>query len=245
MKSKVNFFIIILFAIIIILYAYIYMNNNKSMRTLALATVLVAFLSGASLASAATLTRSLDLGMSGSDVTAIQTFLSTDLTLYPSGLVTGYYGQLTKAGIERFQARNGIVSGGTPETTGYGRVGPLTLATLNLQMNGSASANVYAPAISNVRIANTVVGSVTITWNTSKLAIGTIHYQTSFPAMTEGSATSRASIGGSMVTENSSQTSHSVTLSNLQSGTVYYYVVESVDSIGNQEVTWPTTFKAQ
>ena len=45
---------------------------------------------------------------------------------YPQGLVTGYYGALTQAAVQNFQAKNGIVSSGTPDSTGYGNVGPKT-----------------------------------------------------------------------------------------------------------------------
>ena len=195
-----------------------------------------------SLAQAATLNRELDLGVSGTDVSTLQTFLSLNSERYPSGLVTGYYGQLTKAGVERFQADNNIVTSGTPVTTGYGRVGPRTLVALNAQINGNVGGDVYTPVISNLHI-NTEINGATITWNTAQSAIGTIHYQTSVPSMTEGSATSRAVIGGAIVTESEFGTAHSVRLTNLQSNTRYYYVVESVDASGNQMIKWPTTFK--
>lgn len=76
-------------------------------------------------AGAALITQTLDVGDRNSSVTSLQQYLSTNSTYYPSGLVTGYFGQLTKAGVERFQTAHGIVSSGTPATTGYGRVGPL------------------------------------------------------------------------------------------------------------------------
>lgn len=66
--------------------------------------------------------RHLDLGTSGSDVTELQTYLSRSPAIYPEGLVTGYFGQLTKAAVERFQTAQGIAFEGTPTTTGYGRV---------------------------------------------------------------------------------------------------------------------------
>ena len=66
--------------------------------------------------------RQLDLGTSGSDVTELQTYLSRSPAIYPEGLVTGYFGRLTKAAVERFQTAQGIAFEGTPTTTGYGRV---------------------------------------------------------------------------------------------------------------------------
>lgn len=77
--------------------------------------------------------RSLRKGMSGSDVTALQQFLAADTRLYPDGTVSGYFGPLTEAAVQALQRRHNLVTSGTPETTGYGSVGPATrnlIATL-------------------------------------------------------------------------------------------------------------------
>jgi len=79
----------------------------------------------------AMITSQLDLGDSGSNVNQLQTYLSANPNLYPSGLVTGFYGSLTQGGVQKFQVQQNIVSSGSPETTGYGRVGPTTLISLN------------------------------------------------------------------------------------------------------------------
>ncbi len=44
-------------------------------------------------------------GMEGDDIRAIQELLASDATLYPSGLTTGFFGQLTREALQRFQAR--------------------------------------------------------------------------------------------------------------------------------------------
>ncbi len=67
-----------------------------------------------------TFTRDLTVGSSGADVTALQNVLKVS----PA---TGYFGSITKAAVQSYQASKGIA------TTGY--VGPLTRAALN----GSAS----------------------------------------------------------------------------------------------------------
>lgn len=85
------------------------------------------------------LTTSLNPGARGQAVTDLQTALKSDSALYPEGLVTGFYGSLTTAAVQRFQAKYGIVSSGTPTTTGYGRVGPLTRAKLNEVFGGTAT----------------------------------------------------------------------------------------------------------
>lgn len=73
----------------------------------------------------------LSMGASGSNVTCLQQILAADPSVYPEGMITGYFGALTQAAVQRFQAKNGIVSSGTPSTTGYGAVGPRTAAALN------------------------------------------------------------------------------------------------------------------
>src|SRR3989338_968253 len=84
-------------------------------------------------------TQSMDIGSQGSQVKALQTFLSTRTAHYPEGLITGYYGPLTAAAIMRFQCAEEIVCSGSAATTGYGRVGPKTLLQLNLVAGGGVS----------------------------------------------------------------------------------------------------------
>jgi peptidoglycan hydrolase-like protein with peptidoglycan-binding domain len=73
-------------------------------------------------------TKTLYLGVSGSDVKRLQEFLAEDPAIYPEGKVTGYFGALTLKAVKRFQEKYGIATPGDP---GYGRVGPLTRAKLN------------------------------------------------------------------------------------------------------------------
>lgn len=85
------------------------------------------------------LSRTLRMGMSGSDVSSLQAFLASDPSLYPEGTVSGYFGGLTQAAVQRFQVRQGIVSSGTPDSTGYGLVGPGTRAAIARVCGGGAS----------------------------------------------------------------------------------------------------------
>ncbi|MDE2078842.1 MAG: peptidoglycan-binding protein [Patescibacteria group bacterium] len=70
------------------------------------------------------LNRTLSLGASGSDVSDLQQFLS-DNGFY-AGPVTGYFGDLTEKAIEALQSQHDIVATGTPRTTGFGALGPMT-----------------------------------------------------------------------------------------------------------------------
>ena len=61
--------------------------------------------------------------MTGDDVETLQQILATDPDIYFEGLVTGYFGQLTKNAVKRFQKATGIEQ--------VGQVGPKTLSKLN------------------------------------------------------------------------------------------------------------------
>ncbi|OGG73165.1 hypothetical protein A3A38_03505 [Candidatus Kaiserbacteria bacterium RIFCSPLOWO2_01_FULL_53_17] len=99
--------------------------------------------------------RVLKLGSSGDDVSRLQQFLALDPSVYPEGLVTGYYGSLTEAAIKRFQCKNKIVCDGTPETTGYGVTGPRTAAILSLQCPGGGTGGTQAPVSGFIKVTPT------------------------------------------------------------------------------------------
>lgn len=196
----------------------------------------------------ANITQTLDMGESNQQVTALQTYLATNSTYYPSGLVTGYFGELTKAAVERFQSANGIVTSGTPETTGYGRVGPVTLARINSMMNSGNTGNNMAwdavPMQSNptVSVTNT---SATFSWTTNEQTVGQVYWSTS-PLTTNEATGPRQQpyVSGTLATDaGNMKTSHSVTVSNLQTNTTYHYLVRSVDNVGNTTMIWPRTFR--
>lgn len=185
------------------------------------------------LAEAATLNRQLDVGMSGSDVTALQAYLATDVTLYPQGLVTGYYGFLTKAAVSNFQTRNGIES--------VGRVGPITLAALNLKMAGGVSTGTMAPIISSINT-STQRNGVTVFWNTHENAKGLVYYSSS-PLTTYEYVNGVTVSGATAMTDTNFRTSQGVVISGLQTDTLYYYLIYTTDQDGNVSVTWPSTFR--
>lgn len=70
--------------------------------------------------------KDLQLGSRGDDVRRLQELLKTDKGVYPEGLVTGYYGQLTKAAILKLQLKHGVIK--TDRDQGAGRLGPKTRA---------------------------------------------------------------------------------------------------------------------
>lgn len=75
-------------------------------------------------------------GTSGARVSALQQFLAADPSVYPQGTVSGYYGALTVAAVQRFQVKNGIVTSGSPSSNGYGAVGPRTASAMAASCGG-------------------------------------------------------------------------------------------------------------
>ena len=86
--------------------------------------------SGAGTPSGVTITKVLKLGSENSEVRQLQELLAKDTGIYPEGKVTGYFGALTRKAVQNFQKKYGIVSSGNEKTTGYGLVGPKTLAKI-------------------------------------------------------------------------------------------------------------------
>jgi len=72
----------------------------------------------------------LSFGMRNDEVRQLQEFLvSQGSDIYPEGLVTGYFGDMTLQAVGRFQIANGIVN--SASDSGYGVVGPRTRAKIN------------------------------------------------------------------------------------------------------------------
>jgi peptidoglycan hydrolase-like protein with peptidoglycan-binding domain len=92
-----------------------------------------------------TLRENLSLGESGPDVSSLQVFLAGEGMF--SGSTTGYFGTITQAAVQEWQASNNIVTYGTPSTTGYGAVGPRTrLAIESSCGSGTPAQNSCLPA---------------------------------------------------------------------------------------------------
>src|SRR3989344_4789781 len=73
----------------------------------------------------------------GGDVTRLQQFLRSQYNNFPAA--TGFFGPITEAAVRQWQSEHGIVSSGTPDTTGYGYVGPRTIAAIKLTCGGSTT----------------------------------------------------------------------------------------------------------
>lgn len=217
------------------------MNNTISRAWFfPVAALFAAVLLWAGAASALTMISSqLDFGERNGDVTSLQQFLAADVSVYPEGLVTGYFGSLTRAAVQRYQCKQGIVCGGSPGTTGYGRVGPRTLAAINASIGGVATGDVSAPTMSRV-IAATTTSSATFTWTTNEPARGTVYYSTSPLLFLEGSP---PSVSGQAVTESAFGFNHVLNATGLSANTTYFFATKSEDASGNVQLTWPSTIR--
>jgi len=198
--------------------------ENRSASTLmGMALLIVLGLASfAGTAYGATLYTDMAVGSTGTEVTELQRFLASDSSIYPEGLVTGYYGLLTRAAVIRYQAANNIAQ--------VGVVGPITRSSINFQMNagGSVSGDVNAPIISNDTV-TTGTNSASISWATSEPATGRVYYSRTWPFF----------YAASLSASNSTYvTSRTVNISGLTPNSVYFYAKESVDNSGN--VMWTT-----
>lgn len=89
-------------------------------------------------ATALQLIRNLYLGVKGDDVSVLQQFLrqTGDFTY---GEITGYYGFATAQAVQRYQCREMRICFGSPESNGYGVVGPKTRAAIGTLQASIAS----------------------------------------------------------------------------------------------------------
>lgn len=227
------------------------MKKISNARMFTMFTVLASLGLASQVFAYTTINSQLDFGEKNADVTSLQAFFKDNAAIYPEGLVTGYFGSLSRSAVQRFQSQNDIVSSGSAASTGYGRVGPTTKDKINSLINqggwgGSNMSDVSGPWIyaTNKSVSNT---SATFTWNTNENASGKVFYNTSPVTMNEGDINSVGfgSTNGSVaINDNLARLSQQVTLTNLVPNTTYYYVIVSTDLAGNVSVWNPnTTFR--
>ncbi len=216
-------------------------SSPNQLRAAVLALILTAGVT-AQVYAYSTVDSQLDLGESNSDVTHLQTFFAANSSIYPEGLVTGYFGGLTRASVIRFQAQYGFDQ--------VGRVGPMTRDKINDLINAGGwtgstptapTSNLKAAAFYNIAMSqgNT---STTFTFNTDETTTARVVYSTYRLQFNEGDINSNGfgPIGGSVVNSpNSYSQSHSITVSGLQANTIYYYTVIATDANGNASIIEP------
>ena len=75
------------------------------------------------------LTQNLRYGSQGDEVMELQQFLYEEGLLEESAMV-GFYGANTQRAVQNWQRTHNVITSGTPDTTGYGAVGPRTRAAI-------------------------------------------------------------------------------------------------------------------
>ncbi len=187
------------------------------------------------------------LGSTGTEVSQLQSFLSTDPGIYPAREVSGYFGPLTKKAVIQFQLTYGILA--------QGYVGPVTLAQLNEINSKNQMLDTHAPLISGVMTTSgnlqTLNSFATVTWSTSEPVKGGVFLSATpirlnnLRYFTGDFIYPNSSEGGSLIQSNSGAdltSTKSVNQEGLIPGSTYYYLVESLDNSGNLSISWPKTF---
>ena len=80
----------------------------------------------------------------GGDVTKLQNFLIAQGSM--QGSATGFFGPKTQTAVQAYQKSKGIVSAGTPDTTGYGAVGTRTRAVMAVGCQTTATTDTPTPS---------------------------------------------------------------------------------------------------
>ena len=218
-------------------------RGNRALRTLGGLAILISMGLAPSAYAYTQLTSQLDFGARGANVSNLQEFLAGNPAIYPQGLITGYYGSLTRAAVMRFQASYGIVSSGTAASTGYGRVGPSTLAKINslIAAGGWVTADISGPIFFNASVTR-ASNSAAINFSTNENVTARVVYSTTPLMFNEGDINGAGfgPIGGATVTSASGlSTTHSIVIPSLNSNTTYYYTVIATDAAGNVSVLGP------
>ena len=214
------------------------MKNRMLHLVLSSLSVLVAFVAfGPSALAFTHLTSQMSVGSRGAQVTALQNFLASNPSVYPQGLVTGYFGPLTMDAVSQFQIGYALPA--------VGRVGPLTLQALDNLIDTGRNIDVDAPTLFGV--SSSVTGrNVTISWDNNEAVTGKVYYDRNpINIMETSQAKMEPVVSGSVygTTDGSTLAAvKSVYLQNLQPLSTYYYVVESMDAAGNVSITLPGLF---
>jgi len=149
------------------------LSQIQSLQTQGNASVSGSVVASPTMPACLPITRSLSIGAQGSDVTALQQYLSAQGYLNVSA--TGYFGALTKAAVGKWQSQNGVASSGT---AGFGIFGPLSRAYLIRVCGGSSQSFSADPQSGQVPL--------TVQFTTSDSIANTATYSVDFGDGTNG-----------------------------------------------------------
>lgn len=81
------------------------------------------------------------------DIARLQAFLAQTPSVYPEGIINGSYGPATQRAVQRWQKLHGVITFGSPSTTGYGAVGARTRALMAQGCAGAPKLPTGLPAL--------------------------------------------------------------------------------------------------
>lgn len=215
--------------------------KNKTLKSkvavFLLSLALIGAASGVAFA-AVPVTSQMGVGSTGSGVSNLQGFLATNPSMYPEGLVTGYFGPLTSRAVSNFQVAYNLPS--------VGRVGPLTMDALNRVIGAGRGIDISGPQMSGLTVNRITTRTATINWNTNEVASAKVYFDTRPILAYEASQNFVAPTISSAFASVSASFSNfqSVTLQDLTPGVVYYYIAQSTDASGNVSVSTQGSFTA-
>ena len=179
----------------------------------------------------------LKVGSKGADVSTLQKFMASNTDIYPGGLVTGYFGGMTKAAVIQFQIAYDLSADGV--------AGRITKNKVNSLISAGYGLDIYAPGINNLSVVPSG-RNVNISFNSNELVKATVFYDTSAIDFSNWHDTevslATPNISGTQNSDSTFSQNKQFTLSNLSANTTYHYMVTATDGSGNTSATWPTTF---
>lgn len=134
------------------------------------------------------------------EVTVLQKVLASDSSLYPEALITGYFGPATERAVMRFQERNGVVSSGSAQTTGYGLVGSMTRSAFMraCSSGGATGSNIITPPTSTPSPKTTQTLTESLSALLPVISLDTVPPSASSTAVISGTAKNLSSVSVSV-----------------------------------------------
>ncbi|HVY35740.1 MAG TPA: peptidoglycan-binding domain-containing protein [Candidatus Paceibacterota bacterium] len=167
----------------------------------------------------------LRVGSRSANVTALQQFLATEPYIYPQGIVSGYFGPLTKNAVMQFQLQYGL----SPD----GVVGPVTRSMINGIIASGEGINIRVPVFLGYN--ESVSGhTMTIDISADKPVRAYVYYSTS-PITGGDSETpfTLPTVSGTAQSDTNLTSNKHIEIGGLSSNNTYYSVVLIQDAHGN------------
>jgi peptidoglycan hydrolase-like protein with peptidoglycan-binding domain len=192
---------------------------------------LIIMVGSAGIADAAIVGGTMKLGSRGANVSALQQFLASNRDIYAEGMVSGFYGPLTREAVKQFQLHYNL----TPD----GVAGPATIGRLNSVMAAGRGLDIYAPIISNVH-ASTSGRTANLSFVTSEPARAYVFYDTNALVARDADMSFTApTISGSTASTVNFSNSSALNLTSLNTNSTYNYMLMAIDQSGNVNVVLP------